>query len=665
MEKLCLDEFKSYRFLSDLKWSPDGKFAAFAASYANDDNGYDSGIYLYDPAAGTTKRLTTLGKEKSFVWQDDENILFSSMRSEKYKKQVEGGTDLTVYYRISVKGGEAEEAFVIPLKATAIRLTGGDNIVISAAFDNAKTDLSALSGEEKENAVKAAKEEKDYEVVDELPWWSNGAGFTNKKRTRLYLYNTVSKAVTAITGPLFQTNGFQLSPCKNFIVYFGFLFENLGTRKTGLYLYNIATGENTTLLAPDYVITQADFLKKDTVVFAGSDQKAYGIATNPWFYTFDIPSGKLALLAEYDGSVCSNIASDCRLGGGISFKVYGGDLYFTEAVDYNCNLSKLTADGKITRVIDEAGTVDCFDIAEKGIVYIGMMGQRLQELYIFDAATNEKTRITSLNESVYADRYVAVPQHFSFVEADGFTIDGWVLLPYGYEKGKKYPAIFDIHGGPKSAFGEVFYHEMQYWAGQGYFVLFCNPRGGDGKGNAFADVRGKYGTFDYDNLMQFVDLCIEKYADIDVNNIGVTGGSYGGFMTNWIIGHTNRFKAAASQRSISNWISFCGTSDIGFIFGEDQMAANIWSDSDKLWWHSPLRYADKATTPTLFVHSDQDYRCWIPEGYQMFTALKLKGVETRMCVFHGENHELSRSGKPLHRARRLKEITNWFDERLK
>ena len=206
---------------------------------------------------------------------------------------------------------------------------------------------------------------------------------------------------------------------------------------------------------------------------------------------------------------------------------------------------------------------------------------------------------------------------------------------------------------------------MKYWANQGYFVFFCNPRGSCGRGNAFSDIRGKYGTIDYDDIMAFTDAVIEKYPTLDPDSIGVTGGSYGGFMTNWIIGHTDRFKAAVSQRSISNWISKFGTTDIGYFFNADQISATPWSDVDKLWFHSPLRYADKAVTPTLFIHSEEDYRCWLPEGLQMFTALKYHGVEARLVMFRGENHELSRSGKPKHRIRRLEEITTWFDRFLK
>lgn len=214
-------------------------------------------------------------------------------------------------------------------------------------------------------------------------------------------------------------------------------------------------------------------------------------------------------------------------------------------------------------------------------------------------------------------------------------------------------------------YGEVFYHEMQVWANEGYFVFFCNPIGSDGRDNEFADLRGKYGTCDYNNIMDFTDAVLKQYPAIDAQRVGVTGGSYGGFMTNWIIGHTSRFAAAASQRSIANWISFYGVSDIGMTFGPDQQGGNIYDDTEKLWWHSPVKYARACTTPTLFIHSDEDYRCPMAEGLQMYTALVDLGVESKLVYFKGENHELSRSGKPLHRMRRLNEITDWMQSHLK
>ena len=202
---------------------------------------------------------------------------------------------------------------------------------------------------------------------------------------------------------------------------------------------------------------------------------------------------------------------------------------------------------------------------------------------------------------------------------------------------------------------------MQVWASEGYFVMFTNIRGSDGRGDAFADIRGKYGEDDFVNLMDFVDEVLKQYPAIDETRLCETGGSYGGFMTNWIIGHTDRFCACASQRSISNWLSFTYLSDIGFYFGTDQNGTDdMIKDYQKLWEHSPLKYADNVKTPTLFIHSDQDYRCPMPEGMQMMQALAERGVDTRLVLFHGENHELSRSGKPSHRIRRLSEITGWF-----
>jgi len=200
------------------------------------------------------------------------------------------------------------------------------------------------------------------------------------------------------------------------------------------------------------------------------------------------------------------------------------------------------------------------------------------------------------------------------------------------------------------------------WANMGYFVFYCNPKGSDGRDNAFADIRGRYGEEDYQNLMDFADGVLAAYPQIDPKRVCETGGSYGGFMTNWILGHTTRFCCCASQRSISNWFSFYGTADIGYFFAEDQNAGNTFRSPEKLWRHSPLRYAANAKTPTLFIHSDEDYRCPLEQGLQMYTALVDNGVEARMCVFHGENHELSRSGKPKHRVRRLEEITGWFEK---
>ena len=306
--------------------------------------------------------------------------------------------------------------------------------------------------------------------------------------------------------------------------------------------------------------------------------------------------------------------------------------------------------------------MDCFDLCDEALIFIGLRGAKLQEIYTYEKGV--EIQRTRFNEKIAETKTILQPERLEF-ENDNITMEGFVLKPVDYDENKRYPGILDIHGGPKTVYGEVFYHEMQVWANGGYFVFFCNPRGSDGRGDEFADIRGKYGTIDYQDLMKFTDLVLEKYPQIDKGRIGVTGGSYGGFMTNWLIGHTDRFQCAVSQRSISNWISKFGTTDIGYYFNADQIQSTPWDNMEKMWFHSPLKYADRAVTPTLFLHSEEDYRCWLAEGLQMFTALKYHGVDARFCLFRGENHELSRSGKPRHRVRRLEEMTNWFETYLK
>lgn len=656
MEALKLDSFRSYRFLSNLKCSPAGGRAAFVVGQANGENGYDFGIWQWD--GQKVSRLTTQGGEKNFLWLDEGHLLFPAVRSKADKKAQEAGEEETTFYRISLTGGEAEEAFRVPLRVTAFQRLG-EEYLLTAIWDGTKVDARSMSEEEKA----AHKYDKDYQVVDELPYWFNGVGFTNKKRSRLYRYNPADGKVTPITGEKETVGRVRVSPCGRYAYYTCQPFDGVQGLTDDLRRYDSTTGESAPLLTGRFSIREIAPWGEQ-LILAGSEMKTYGMNENPHFYALNPADGTLTLLMERDTSIGESVGSDCRLGGGETFQVVGDSLYYTALVGNAAELYRFDLSTKKEEQLTHcAGSVDCFGVAGEGILAIAMVGLRLQELYRLEGGA--LLQLSTLNEGMYTDFAHSTPEPLSFVEGDGYTIDGWVLPPVDYIAGKGYPAILNIHGGPRTAFGTLFFHEMQYWANLGYFVLFCNPRGSSGKGNAFAEVRGAYGTYDYENLMTFVDHCLTKYPAIDKERLGVTGGSYGGFMTNWIIGHTHRFKAAASQRSISNWISFGYTSDIGYYFGADQMAATPWSDFEKLWWHSPLKYADQAKTPTLFIHSDEDYRCWIPEGYQMFSALKVHGVESRMCVFHGENHELSRSGKPEHRVRRLSEITNWFEERLK
>lgn len=658
MENLNLKDFLEYSYLSGIETSPDEKNIGFVVHKGDyEENNYKSNIWVINKETKKYFRLTGIGEEKSFLWLNETEILFPSMRDKKLKAKIEEGEKWTCYYSISINGGEAQEYMRIPLNVTSIKKIDEENFLLTAQFDNYGINLNELTGEERAQAIKKIKEDKDYEILDEIPFWSNGGGFTNKKRNRLYTYNRSTKELTPITDRISDVNYYSYKD--GVVLYVINRYKDKQEQREAIYIYNIEKKEEKLILpSEDYRVSFAEFFG-DGILCGLNDTKIYGLNQNPEFYM--IKDGKVELFKNNDTWLLNSVGSDCRYGGGKNFRVKGDKIYFITTVFHDAILKSIDVDGNEEVLCENGGSIDSYALTEDEIFFIGLRGLKLQEIYTLNDKV--ETQITAFNEEIMRDKKLSIPEKFNIIN-DGVEIEGWVLKPTDYEEGKEYPGILDIHGGPKTVYGEVFYHEMQVWANMGYFVFFCNPRGGDGRGNEFADIRGKYGTVDYDDLMKFTDEVIKKYP-VNESRIGVTGGSYGGFMTNWIIGHTDRFACAASQRSIANWFSKFGTTDIGYYFNVDQNASSPWDNPEKLWWHSPMKYADKVKTPTLFIHSEEDYRCWLTEGIQMFTSLKYHGVPARLCMFRGENHELSRSGKPKHRVKRLTEITNWFEHFLK
>lgn len=666
MEKIKIDDFTRYKYLSGVKHSEDGRHACFVLHETDlEENKYNSNLWIFDVENRKYKQLTSFNSEKSFLWIDNENIIFPDIRDAKDKERKDSGEEFTQYYKININGGEAVKYIRIPRNVNSIKVVDSNTYMFISQYNPKNKDLNLLGEEEKARELKERKEEKDYEVLEEIPFWSNGEGFTNKKRSRLYMFHADTGEIAAVTDESSYVNYFDLNNDKSTAVIIKGSFNDKMEQRNDMMLFDIKSKQLRKITEHECANHYyAGFLSKDTLIFTGTDMKDFGINENEKFYVLDIASDAVkAITPELDVSLANSVGSDCRFGGSDQMQIDDGRLYFVSTEGDSSFINSIDRYGNMEKLTEGDGSVDGISINNGNILMIGMDNSKLQELFSLEG--NIRNQITCFNEWVNHEKSISIPEKISVLTEPGIIIDGFFLKPAAFDENKKYPAILDIHGGPKTVYGTVFFHEMQYWANEGYAVFFCNPRGSDGKGNEFADIRVKYGTIDYDDIMKFTDEVIRKYSFIDENRIGVTGGSYGGYMTNWIIGHTDRFRAAASQRSISNWISKFCTTDIGYFFVEDQLSATPWSDQGKLWDYSPLKYADRVKTPTLFLHSDEDYRCWIAEAIQMFTALKYHGVESRLIMFRGENHELSRSGKPKHRLRRLKEITDWFDRYLK
>ncbi len=272
--------------------------------------------------------------------------------------------------------------------------------------------------------------------------------------------------------------------------------------------------------------------------------------------------------------------------------------------------------------------------------------------------------VTTFNHKWLDEVIVQDVHEFRFQSPHG-EVQGWYIHPVGYEDGKQYPLALNIHGGPHATWGyctKTMWHEWQHHAAEGYAVFYCNPHGSGGYGDDFmTKLHSAWGPVAYDDIMAGVDAFLEL-GIADENRMVVTGGSYGGYMTAWIIGHTDRFKSAVSQRGVYNLNSFYGTTDIP-IFISHEFDVTPWEDHEKLWDHSPLKYAPNVKTPLLLIHSENDFRVPIEQSEQLFAWIR-RATDTpvHMLRYPREGHELSRSGEPEHRISRLNEMVDWFDK---
>lgn len=252
-----------------------------------------------------------------------------------------------------------------------------------------------------------------------------------------------------------------------------------------------------------------------------------------------------------------------------------------------------------------------------------------------------------------------------YTAQDGTEIDAWLMQPTGFKEGMKYPLVLEIHGGPHAMYGNTFFHEFQLLAARGYGVIYTNPRGSTGYGQHFLSAAmGDWGGVDYQDIMAGLNAACERFGWIDTNRLGVTGGSYGGYMVNWMLTQSDRFSAAITQRSTCNRYNLFGSSDLVWTYSEWEFRGLPWEETDLYYDRSPISYVDRVNTPVLVMHSENDMRCPVEQSEQWFTALKRLGKTAEFVRFPGESHNLSRSGRPDHRQERLDWMMAWFDAHL-
>lgn len=644
-DPIGIDFFGKLRSISQVKTIGDDIFFVLQQASVSNDN-YSSDLYqLID---GKPVRLTNTGRFGGY------DIIDGAIVTRKQENQQ------TVFYKQTRSYGGPQEWLRIPYRVGQVKFIDEHRFFFTSSKPVAQSD------DHLPDSLKAKDAKTRYRVFEELPFWSNGRGDIIPQHS--VLYYSSNGQVTPLTDSLANVSSLELSPDQRYLVY-------TDQRERGfrapygnhLYVLDANTLQSKELSVQDSArYGLLGFIDGENLFLSVSTRNEDNPQANAPYYKLNVRTGQSQFVYDGDrftvgGSTISDVKSGNR--SDVLFEKQG-IVFKTAHVDYTPLVRLSYQGGQVQLLTPGDFSVDEYIPYKKGYLLIGAYGQDGQELFTFDGKSAPQ-RISDINTSLFESHTVAHAQEIRYTNKAGQQLRGFVLPPANLQPGKKYPTILDIHGGPKAAYGFGFFHEMQYWASQGYAVIFANPRGSSSNGSEFARLKGDFGGRDYDDLMSFVDAAQEQVDYIDNDRLGVTGGSYGGVMTNWIIGHTDRFKAAASQRSISNWVSFETLSDIGFNFGPNYTGSDIWQDISVLWRQSPLAYADKVKTPTLFLHSEEDYRCPLPEGLQMYSALKYFGIPSRIVIFKDENHELSRAGRPLNRIKRLQEITNWFDKYIK
>jgi len=644
--------------VADPRISPDeSKIAFVKTTISKEKNEYVSNIFIYDTSVKEVFQWT-FGENRNHSprWSPDgTKLAFVSNRSGKNQ-----------IFLLSAIGGEAKQLTNVKSGAqNPIWSPDGKKIAFSVSM---KKDES-LQREQSDEKDQKKKELEPLEVT-KMKYKSDGAGFFTGQYQQIAVVDVQTDEMDLITeGEVHYSLIGWSNDGKSILFGADFSEDTDFSFSQNIFILNIETKERTQISSGNGSFYSATMSKDGSkIAIIGSDRK-YENATLSKIFVYDVPSGELQCLSNnWDIPVGDFVAGDFQQGAvspGLQWAKDDSGLYFIASENGNTNLYFTDLDGNLKKLTVEKAHIYGLTISQTGRAFATISyTNQPSDLYEVDLNSRKVTRLTQVNDQFLQDIELSKPEEIQFTSEKGWTVHGWLMKPVGFKEGEKYPLILEVHGGPHAMYANTYFHEFQMLASSGFAVLYTNPRGSHGYGQEFVDaVRGDYGGGDYKDLMNAVDYVLENFNFIDESRLGVTGGSYGGFMTNWIIGHTNRFRAAVTQRSISNWISFYGVSDIGYYFNEWQHKLDV-NDFNGLWNISPIAYVEQMNTPLLILHSEKDYRCPIEQAEQLFIALKHRKKEAKFIRFPESNHELSRSGIPNLRIKRLEYIQEWFKQYL-
>jgi len=674
-----MDLFK-FVWIADPQISPDGSRVAFVRVWVNQKaDRYENALWIVPAGGGASRQITAGPRDSTPRWSPDGKTLGFVRSPEK-----DGRPQPPQIFLLSLDGGEARQLTDVPRGAGGFEWSPDGKTIAFSNTDDGKKEQDKPNPENPEPKDKTPERVSDVRVISKAVYRSNGPGYLNPKaRTHIW---TISVPPTSaeqpkakqITKGNFDEGNLSWSPDGSRIYFVARRVTEpyYESARTDLYSVALDGSDERKLLTFEGGMRDYTFSNDGKrIAFGGalSNQPVQSYTQPDLFVTNAEPGATPKnLTATYDFDIGGGIGGDQRAprGGGGGGVVWSKDdrwLYVNVAEHGAANLKRIdVATGKIEALTTGKHEVQSYTVTKDAsrMALLIATSTNIGDVFSLDTATGKLTQLTRINDELFSQLNLTDPEEIWYTSFDGKKIQAWIQKPPNFDPSKKYPFILEIHGGPHAAYGFTFTHEFQWMAAKGYVVLYTNPRGSTSYGQDFGNIiQYNYPGDDYKDLIAGVDEVVKR-GYIETTKMGVTGGSGGGVLTNWTVGHTTRFAAAVSQRSIADWAGFWYTADFT-LFTPTWFRAAPWEDPKDFVNRSPITYIKNVTTPMMFIEGEADWRTPANEGGEvMFRALKYRKIPTVMVRFPNESHELSRSGAPWHRVERLQHILNWFDKYL-
>ncbi len=650
---LLSEDLLNFRWLDEIVLSPDAATIAYTIRRPHAaSNGYTSHLYLHSLASDSNQRLSNGDSQVSaLAWSRDSSLLAFCYSDET-------GDSVRVL-NLADRGIDCYPTAGMPLRELDFSADG--KLLAGVRWTTMRND--------RERGAAPGIPPPNIKVVRRLRYKQDGIGWVHDRYKQIWALHLDSRELTQITHSECDYSSPKWSNSGLCLAFVGMAREQNTPLGYGQILTCDYPNGAPELLLPDWQGTAFSPVWGDDdryIAFAGHNLPPPVNRRNFWQpHIADVKARRAWKLNEaIDEEVGNYAVADQRTSlSNVTMKWAPGDkwIYFLLTEQGATNLYRIDRTGETECLV--AGECINFEYspARGDTVAFGQAKPANPgELYVWQ--NGETRKLSNLNPWL-RDHALSAPQSYWYDGVDGAQVHGWLMKPLEFDPTRNYPLVLYVHC---SMFGWDFNHEFQVYANAGYAVAYFNQRGTTaGYGQAWTKAsEGDQGGADYEEIMLGVDE-LAKLPWIDEARMGVTGGSCGGFMTNWVVGHTDRFAAAVSQRSITNQISFFGTSDIGPECTGGETRTDPWRDLQDSWRQSPIAYIDKVNTPLLIIHADEDHRCALEQAEQLFAALRWRGKVVELVIFEGESHGLSRGGKPGNRIERQRRILDWFDRYLR